>query len=191
MVADMAETSSPTSHGPELNPIKQLLLLRHAKSSWDDPALADFDRPLAGRGLKAAALVGRALAKRGWLPDLALVSPALRTRDTWRLVSADWKARVPTEFVLALYEASAADILAKLRQADAAAGTLLVVGHHPGLEEFARRLAGVGSDAAALRTLEEKFPTAALARFAVDGDWAGLAFGAARLTHCLRAKEMG
>lgn len=170
---------------------KQLLLLRHAKSSWDDPALADFDRPLGPRGLKTAPLVGRALAKRGWLPDLALVSPALRTRDTWRLVSAEWKAKTPAEFVLALYEATAADILAKVRQADAAAGTLLVVGHNPGLEEFARRLAGVGSDATALRKLEEKFPTAALARFVVDGDWAGLRFGAARLTHCLRAKDMG
>ncbi|PTE07376.1 SixA phosphatase family protein [Mesorhizobium helmanticense] len=170
---------------------KQLLLLRHAKSSWDDPALADFERPLTGRGLKAAPLVGRALAKRGWLPDLALVSPALRTRDTWRLVSAQWKAKPPVEFVLALYEAMAADILAKVRQADAAAGTLLVVGHNPGLEEFARRLAGVGSDAGAARKLEEKFPTAALARFEVDGNWAGLAFGGARLTHCLRVKELG
>ncbi|TIQ19396.1 MAG: histidine phosphatase family protein, partial [Mesorhizobium sp.] len=50
---------------------KQLLLLRHAKSSWDDPDLIDFDRPLSGRGLRAAPLVGRELVKRGWLPDLA------------------------------------------------------------------------------------------------------------------------
>ncbi|TJW64040.1 MAG: histidine phosphatase family protein, partial [Mesorhizobium sp.] len=64
---------------------KQLLLLRHAKSSWDDPDLIDFDRPLSARGLKAAPLVGRELASQGWLPDLALVSPALRSRDTWRL----------------------------------------------------------------------------------------------------------
>ena len=100
--------------------MKQLLLLRHAKSSWDDPGLADFDRPLSGRGLKTAPLIGRELARRDWLPDLALVSPALRTRDTWRLVAAELPARVPAEFVEALYEATAADILAAVRKASAA-----------------------------------------------------------------------
>ena len=74
--------------------MKQLLLLRHAKSSRDDPDLSDFDRPLAGRGLKTAPRAGRELVKRGWLPELALVSPALRTRDTWRLVAAELPARV-------------------------------------------------------------------------------------------------
>ncbi|RUX74479.1 histidine phosphatase family protein, partial [Mesorhizobium sp. M2A.F.Ca.ET.040.01.1.1] len=61
-------------------PARQLLILRHAKSSWDDPKLADFDRPLAPRGQKTAPLIGRELSRRGWLPDLALVSPALRAR---------------------------------------------------------------------------------------------------------------
>ena len=169
---------------------KQLLLLRHAKSSWDDPDLIDFDRPLSGRGLKAAPLVGRELASQGWLPDLALVSPALRSRDTWRLVSAELPAKTPAKFVQALYEASAADVLAKVRQANAATSSLLVLGHNPGLEEFARRLAGAGSDAAALKKLEEKFPTAALARFVFDGDWARLALGDARLTHCVWPKDL-
>ncbi|TIT88310.1 MAG: histidine phosphatase family protein, partial [Mesorhizobium sp.] len=54
-------------------PTRQLLVLRHAKSSWDDPKLADFDRPLGPRGLKTAPLMGRELSRRGWLPDLALV----------------------------------------------------------------------------------------------------------------------
>ncbi|UVC14019.1 SixA phosphatase family protein [Mesorhizobium onobrychidis] len=170
--------------------MKQLLLLRHAKSSWDDPALADFDRPLGPRGLKTAPLMGRELARRGWLPDLALVSPALRTRDTWRLVSAQLPAQTPAKFVQALYEASTADVLAKIRQANTETSSLLVLGHNPGLEEFARRLAGTGSDAAALKKLEEKFPTAALARFVVDGDWARLTLGNARLTHCVWPKDL-
>src|SRR3954462_669907 len=123
-------------------PVKQLLLLRHAKSSWDDPDLADFDRPLGPRGLKTAPVIGRELVRRGWVPDLALVSPALRTRDTWRLVSAELPTQVPAKFAQALYEAAAADILAKVRQANAETATLLVLGHNPGLEEFARRLAG-------------------------------------------------
>lgn len=170
--------------------MKQLLLLRHAKSSWDDPRLADFDRPLSGRGLKAAPLVGRELARRGWLPDLALVSPALRTRDTWRLVAAELPIGVPVEFTEALYEATAADILAAVGKASAATNSVLVLGHNPGLEEFARRLAGSRSDGSAQSRLEEKFPTAALARFVVGTDWTKLTFGAARLTHCLGPKDL-
>ncbi|TRC95549.1 histidine phosphatase family protein [Mesorhizobium sp. WSM4303] len=171
--------------------MNQLLLLRHAKSSWDDPALADFDRPLAPRGLKAAPRMGRELAKRGWLPNLALVSPALRTRETWRLVSAELPARVPVKFAEGLFGATAGDILAEVQQATASAGCVLVLGHNPGLEDLARRLAGPRSDARARRKLEEKFSTGALARFVVDDDWAYLAFGTARLTHCIRPKDLG
>ncbi len=123
-------------------PMKQLLLLRHAKPSWDDPALADFDRPLGARGLKTPPLTGRELARRGWLPDLALVSPALRTRDTWRLVAVELPKTVPAQFAEELYEAAAGAILARVRQARAT--SLLVIGHNPGLQHFALRLAGTG-----------------------------------------------
>ena len=170
-------------------PIRQLLILRHAKPSWDDTALADFDRPLAPRGLKTAPLMGRELARRGWLPDLALVSPALRTRDTWRLVAQELPKSVPAQFAEELYEAAAGAILARVRQARAK--SLLVIGHNPGLQQFALRLAGAGSDEAVFKKIEAKFPTAALARFTLDEDWADLAFGSAKLTHCLRPKDLG
>jgi len=170
-------------------PLKQLLILRHAKSSWDDSELADFDRPLAPRGLKTAPLMGRELARRGWLPDLALVSPALRTRDTWRLVAQELPKSVPAQFAEELYEAAAGAILARVRQARAK--SLLVIGHNPGLQQFALRLAGAGSDEAVFKKIEAKFPTAALARFTLDEDWADLAFGSAKLTHCLRPKDLG
>ncbi|PZV33347.1 SixA phosphatase family protein [Mesorhizobium kowhaii] len=169
--------------------MKQLLLLRHAKSSWDDPDLDDFDRPLAGRGLKAAKLMGRELATRDWLPDLVLVSPALRTRDTWRLVAAELPAHPRVAFAEALYDASATDILNQIHQADASSGSLLVVGHNPGLEDLAKQLAGSGSEAKARKRIEEKFPTAALARFVFEGDWSGLS--SARLTHCLGPRDLG
>ncbi|MER8571966.1 histidine phosphatase family protein [Mesorhizobium sp. M1338] len=169
--------------------MKQLLLLRHAKSSWDDPALDDFDRPLTDRGLKAAHLMGRELAARDWLPDLALVSPALRARDTWRLVAAELPAHPKVVFAKALYDASAADILSQIHQVDPSGGSLLVIGHNPGLEDLARQLAGPGSEAKARKKLEERFPTAALARFVFEGDWSGLS--CARLTHCLRPKDLG
>jgi len=168
--------------------MKQLLLLRHAKSSWDDPDLDDFDRPLAQRGLKAAQLIGRELAARDWLPDQVLVSSALRTRDTWRLVAAELPAHPRVVFAEALYEASAADILSQIRRVEPSSGCLAVVGHNPGLEDLAKQLAGPGSETKARRRLEEKFPTAALARFVFDGDWSGLSSG--RLTHCLRPKDL-
>src|SRR5438445_2277632 len=135
-------------------PMKQLLLLRHAKSSWDDPDLDDFDRPLAERGSKAARLIGRELAARGWLPDQVLVSSALRTRDTWRLVAAELPAHPRIVFADALYDASAADILSQIRLADPSSGCIAVVGHNPGLEDLAKQLAGSGSEATARTRLE-------------------------------------
>ena len=168
--------------------MKQLLLLRHAKSSWDDPDLDDFERPLAERGLKAAKLMGRELAARDWLPDQVLVSPALRTHDTWRLIAAELPAHPPVVFADALYDASAADILSQIRKAEPSSGCLAVLGHNPGLEDLAKQLAGPDSDAKARKRIEEKFPTSALARFVFDGDWSGLSSG--RLTHCLRPKDL-
>ncbi|WP_137933757.1 SixA phosphatase family protein [Mesorhizobium comanense] len=169
--------------------MKQLLLLRHAKSSWDDPDLDDFDRPLAERGVKAARLMGRELAARDWLPDLALVSPARRTVDTWGLVAAELQVHPRIALAEPLYDALPQDILAQIRRADPSSGCLVVVGHNPGLQELAKLLAGQGSETKAHKRLEEKFPTAAVARFVFEGDWSGLS--SARLTHCLRPKDLG
>jgi phosphohistidine phosphatase len=170
--------------------MKRLLLLRHAKSSWDDPALADFDRPLAPRGRKAAERIGRELAARNWLPQPALVSPAARTRETWELVAAALPGSVSADFPDTLYDAAAEDVLSEIQRTPKAVKTLLILGHNPGLEDLARRLVGANSEKKALQRLYEKFPTAALARFDFDGKWAELGFGGARLTHCLRPKDL-
>ncbi|RVC21528.1 histidine phosphatase family protein, partial [Mesorhizobium sp. M7A.F.Ca.AU.002.02.1.1] len=82
-----------------------------------------------------------------------------------------------------------ADILSQIGQTDASSGSLLVIGHNPGLEQLARQLAGPGSDAKAIARLEEKFPTGALARVVFKGDWSVVS--PARLTHCLRPKDLG
>ncbi|TGQ12120.1 MULTISPECIES: histidine phosphatase family protein [unclassified Mesorhizobium] len=169
-------------------PVRQLLILRHAKSSWDDPKLDDFDRPLAPRGLKTAPLIGRELSRRGWVPELALVSPALRTRDTWRLVAQELPKHVQAEFAEELYEAAPATILARVRQVKAT--NLVVIGHNPGLQQFVLRLAGAGSDESVFKKIEAKFPTAALAQFTAKGDWANLDFGGARLTHFVRPRDL-
>jgi phosphohistidine phosphatase len=175
--------------------MRELLLLRHAKSSWDDAALADFDRPLAGRGREGAPAIGRLMARRGWIPDHAIVSPALRTRQTWDLVRAALPASrgagPATLYDETIYEAPPEAILAAIRAAPRKSRRLLVVGHNPGLERLAILLAGPGSDAKALARLERKFPTAALARFAIEGaDWRNLAGGGARLAGFVRPKDL-
>lgn len=171
--------------------MKKLLLLRHAKSSWDDPSLADFERPLSSRGLKAAPRMGRELAARDWLPDRALVSPAVRTHATWDLVAAQWPAQPSVTFPETLYDATPEEMLGELRRTAEAVETLLVIAHNPGLQQFADGIAGGTSDQKALARLREKFPTAALARLVFDGKWRDLNFDGARLTHCLRPKELG
>lgn len=171
--------------------MKHLLLLRHAKSSRDDASLADFERPLAARGREAAPRIGRELARRGWLPDAALVSPALRTRQTWDLVAAELPARPAAAFPATLYEAAGETLLAAIRQTPAEVEDLILVGHNPGMEDLADALAGSGSAAKALARMREKFPTGALARFAFDGTWAGLDAGSARLSHFIAPKDLG
>ncbi|MAS08456.1 MAG: histidine phosphatase [Ahrensia sp.] len=165
--------------------MKTLYLLRHAKSSWDDPSLDDFDRPLSERGRTAAPLIGKYMAERGWRPDLALVSPARRARDTWRIVAYEWPAPVETRFDRAIYLAEPDDLLALLREADTP-GSVILVGHNPGMEDLAAQLASPGSDPQARARMAEKFPTAALARF----DVGALAPGGAALTDFIRPKDL-
>ncbi|WP_157015237.1 SixA phosphatase family protein [Mesorhizobium xinjiangense] len=162
--------------------MKTLLLLRHAKSSWDDPTLHDKDRPLAPRGQRAAPLMGRFLARKGWLAQRVQVSPATRTRQTWQGVVAELPSTPPASYPEALYETGADDMLDEIRMVPTGITTLLVIGHNPGMEDLAVALSGKGSNAKALKRLQTKFPTAALARFEFDGDWAQLKDGAARLT---------
>jgi len=172
--------------------VKELLLLRHAKSSWDDASLDDFNRPLARRGQKAAPHIGQEMAAKSWVPDRVLVSSAMRTRETWSLVSRELGAdAVQARTRKMLYMAPAERILAIIRDVQPETLRLLIVGHNPGLEDLARRLAGPGSDKTALTRLVSKFPTAALARFEFDGPWSALDFSQARLTHFLRPKDIG
>ena len=166
---------------------RSLLLLRHAKWSWDDPALADFDRPLARRGREAAPRIAREMARRGWLPDAALVSPAARTRETWAL-AAGHLGNAPASFDPDIYEAPAERILAAIRKTGDEIASLLVVGHNPGLQELSTQLASHDSDDQALTRLTTKFPTAAVARFSFEGRWHDLA--GARLEAFVTVREL-
>src|SRR5262252_3699243 len=150
-------------------PGRTLVLFRHAKSAWPD--VADHDRPLARRGIRAAPGMGRWLREAGLLPGQVLCSTARRARETWQFTQAGLAASPPVTFDVRIYEAAAADLLVLIRQAAPATDTLLLIGHNPAIEGLALLLAAP-PDAAALPEaggagpgdvdrMRSKFPTAA------------------------------
>src|SRR5262249_34469070 len=113
-----------------------LSLLRHAKSSWKDPTLADHDRPLNTRGMAEAPVMGKAMAKHGLDPDLVLCSTARRTRDTLALVLPELKTEPKVIYEDGLYHGTSAEMLGILHGVGAGVGRVLLVGHNPELQEF-------------------------------------------------------
>jgi phosphohistidine phosphatase len=170
--------------------MRRLLLLRHAKSDWPD-GIDDKLRPLAERGRGDAPEMGRAIAKLALVPDLAMVSAALRTRQTWDLVSPQFGRDVPARIEEGLYAASERTMLNFVRTASDDAETLIIVGHNPGTERLARSFAKSG-DAGAIRRVEKKYPTCGLAVIELPiGRWKDAAPPAGRLEMFLTPKTLG
>jgi phosphohistidine phosphatase len=160
--------------------MRRLLLFRHAKSSRP-PGTEDHDRPLAERGRRASKEMGRFMAGQGLRPDLVLVSTSRRTQETWARAAPVLAGNIPAVAEGRLYEATPETLLAIVRQTASDVRALMLVGHNPGLEDFARRLIGEG-EKAALSRLREKFPTAALAAIDFELDaWADLSWASGRL----------
>lgn len=148
----------------------QLAVFRHAKSSWDNPGLDDFDRPLNERGRRAAPVMGQMLASMKFSPEVVLCSPAKRTRETLEAITPDLASAKPSVlFDEQLYLASPEIMLDCLRSAGANAKRVLLIGHNPGLHALAVTLASSG-DTGQLTRLRNKFPTAALALLSLGGD---------------------
>ena len=162
--------------------MKTLLVLRHAKSSWDDPSLDDHERPLNGRGKKDAPRAGAALKARGLTPDLVLSSDAVRARVTadTAATAAGYLGEIIRD--KRLYLAGPRDILAVLRTVhEPDTDTVMVVGHNPGLEELVTHLTAQ----------PEPMPTAALAEIELPiDDWRELTAAIrGRLVHLWRPKD--
>ncbi len=141
--------------------MKTLLILRHAKSSWNDPALDDHVRPLNVRGERDAPRIGKFVREHGLIPDVIISSDAVRARLTAEAVAK--AARYPREILVdsRLYGAEPSDLIAVLRTIqEAKAGTVMIVGHNPGLEELVAQLTGE----------QEDLPTAALAHIELPID---------------------
>jgi phosphohistidine phosphatase len=174
---------------------RTLLLLRHAKSSWSDPALADFERPLNKRGQKAAPRMGAYLREQGLVPGLVLCSAARRAVETWALageaLSKGGTAPVRTKYLRSLYLAPPSRMLAALRRTPDEAESVLIVGHNPGFEHLALGLAGPGSKPEAQRHMEAKFPTAALAELRFEARrWRDVAPGTGKLVRFVTPKAL-
>jgi phosphohistidine phosphatase len=168
--------------------MKRVYLLRHAKSSWKDDSLADRDRPLAGRGRRAAKAVARHLEAERIRPDLVLCSPARRTRETLERVEGAFGDRVEVELDEALYGASEPELLERLKALPEEVGAVMLIGHNPGLEELATALA---SDGAGLARMREKYPTAALATIDLPARrWSAVRRGSGVLLGFVRPRDL-
>jgi phosphohistidine phosphatase len=167
--------------------MKRLLLIRHAKSSWDDPALSDHDRPLAPRGRRAAERMRAHLEGGDLRPGLVLCSSSKRTRETLDILApafADAERSIEEE----LYGADRTELLERLHEVPDDIRTVALIGHNPGVQDLALKLAGEGTD---MDRIREKFPTGALAVLGFDGPWPGLGGGTARLLSFVAPRDLG
>ncbi|MCY4600578.1 MAG: histidine phosphatase family protein [Acidobacteria bacterium] len=162
--------------------MQTLLILRHGKSSWKHPGLADHDRPLNKRGIRDAPRMGRLLRDVDLVPDRIVSSTAVRARATAELVADQLGYRGTVACSRDLYLASAPDIIRVLGNVGGDASRLLVVGHNPGLEELVAALTGGFAG----------LPTAALAQISLEMDaWSNLAESTpARLVNLWRPREL-
>lgn len=160
---------------------RTLCLLRHAKSSWADPALDDFDRPLNQRGRASMVPLGLYIDEKRLRPDGILCSSAQRTRETLGLLLPWLHGEAVVRIERGLYLASADELLTRILRVDDGVSCLLMIGHNPGLEDLATLLAGTG-DVFASTAMQEKFPTAALAVLDFDAPhWADIVPGKGEL----------
>jgi phosphohistidine phosphatase len=172
--------------------MRQLLLLRHAKSSWDGASMPDRDRPLNARGRRSAAVMRRAMRDLDLVPDVVLVSTARRTQETLEALEP-WDDAPLIEPMASLYLADPIQLMAALHGVAETVRSVLLIGHNPGLHDLAVCLAGprtMAGDTETARALAAGFPTGALAEFVVAGSWWELRQGGGRLVRFLTPRML-
>lgn len=161
--------------------MKTIHLLRHAKSSWEDADMSDFDRPLNRRGREAAPLVGQLMLKKKIRPDLIISSPAERARQTAAIVIKAANLASELRYDERIYEADVTRLLEVVSQIEESVGVALLVGHNPGMEDLVETLTGE----------KQSMPTAALARIILDVEkWSKVRERTGRLDWLVRVKEL-
>ena len=160
--------------------MKTLYILRHAKSSWDDHSLSDFERPLNSRGLKAALFMGSLMKERGFIPDVIVASPAMRAKQTAELVRDAAQFQPTIQFDSRIYEASVGTLVSVLSEIDNSLNSALIVGHNPGAEGLVYYLTSEITP----------MPTAALAAIELNiRTWNEIDGGCGTLKQVIRPKE--
>ena len=169
--------------------MRQLLLLRHAKSSWDEATLSDHARPLNARGKRAADAMAEQMRTLGLAPDVVLVSSSRRTLQTLEaLQPMDDPPLV--EVMDALYLAPSQGLLEALNKVPETARSVLLIAHNPGLHDLGMALAGPAASGPLAQRLAADYPTGALAEFTVAGSWRDLGEGGGRLVRFLCPKDL-
>ncbi len=170
--------------------MKQLVLLRHFKSSWAEPGLADRDRALAPRGQRDAIAMAETIVARDLAPDRILCSPARRTRETLALLQERIQCDCPIDFLEELYSGPEADYRRIIANRGADAGRLMVIGHNPKIHITAVELIGSGQRGD-LEHIEAKYPTGALAAIEFDAkSWHAITEDSGKLTAFIRPREL-
>lgn len=171
----------------------RLIVLRHAKSAWPD-GVPDLERPLAERGRRDAPRMGAWLRQAGVQPGLVICSPALRTRQTWELVSQPLGGAPIVAIEPRLYGAEVEELLEVLREVPEEVGTVLLVAHFPGVQGLTLELVGRARHGQGHRhdveRVREKFPTAGAAVLTLPSGWASLRRGTGTLTDFAVPREL-
>jgi phosphohistidine phosphatase len=170
--------------------MRLLYLLRHAKSSWDDPAMPDKNRPLAARGWRSTALLAEHVRAQGIAPAVVLCSSARRAVETLDGIKQALEIDVQTSIEDELYGADCEELAHRLHQFPSTMPSIMLIGHNPELQRLAVMLARSG-EAGALDRLRDKFPTCALATLEVPtAGWHELGSGSARLVALVTPKDL-
>lgn len=171
--------------------MKTLLLLRHAKSDWDDTTLDDHERPLNDRGLKAAPRMGRLMSDLGLVPALCLCSTAVRSRHTAELALAAIEAEVPVKLVSELYNFGEGEAIQQvIASMGGTVSPLLVVAHNPATQGFALSTCA-GGDVTGLGQMRFKYPTCGLARIDYDiANWSEINSAKGQLKGFWRPRDL-
>lgn len=171
--------------------MKSLTLLRHAKSSWDDPVQRDFDRPLNRKGHRAAKAMGGEMRRLGLRFDAVIASPALRVKETLASVAEGYGAPLETDFDANIYLAPAETLLQIIQAAPDDVERLMLVGHSHGLDDLVFLLVPDRPEDAERDKVEEKYPTASLAEITLDIDhWADAAPARGHLLRFIRPRDL-
>jgi phosphohistidine phosphatase len=170
--------------------VKTLTVMRHAKSSGDDPNLNDFDRPLNERGRKSARAMGKELKHRGVKFDRVFASPAMRVRETLNDFADGYDQQLDVRFAPEIYEATVERLLNLVRELPDDVAEPLIVGHNPGLQELLVELTGDDRDKLRHRIVA-KFPAAAVATVRLPADrWSDIELGSGEIAELILPKEL-